>query len=105
VMRACVTREFLRNCGGHEQCWKYWASKARSWPKLALVVLLLLSAPIGNSDLERSLRLAKTGSLDPVRQSAAAENKSLMNLSYCNGFQDFYNLGPELSDRLSGEKQ
>jgi len=77
--------------------WEYWSSCRKRWPLLAQIVLILLAAPIGgNSELERSFSLVKRTSLDPHRQNASAENKSVMNRAHVNKELDLYPLGPSL---------
>ncbi len=46
--------------------------------------IILLAAPIGNSELERSFSLMKRTSLDPHRQTASSENKAAMNKAHVN---------------------
>jgi hypothetical protein len=65
---------------------------------LSHIVLLLLAAPIGNSELERSFRMVKIGSLHPSRQRASPEVKSIMNMAHVNGDENLSSLAPRIND-------
>ena len=66
----------------------------RRWPLLSIIILILLAAPIGNSELERSFSLVKRTSLDPHRQNASPENKSAMNRAHVNKDLNLYSIEP-----------
>ena len=70
------------------------AMLVQKWPNLSQLVLVLLMAPIGNSELERSFRLVKVGSLASNRQTGNAETKSVVNLAHVNGSLNLANIGP-----------
>jgi hAT family C-terminal dimerisation region len=89
-----LAEAFDRDLDQSPQVWTYWSSSRRRWPLLAMIVLILLAAPIGNSELERSFSLVKRTSLDPHRQNASAENKSVMNRAHVNKELNLYPLGP-----------
>ena len=69
------------------------AREASPWRNRSFV-LILLASPIGNSALERSFKLVKETSLDPLRQSADPETKSLMNKARVNADCRFSSLQP-----------
>jgi hypothetical protein len=85
---------FSRNLQSSALVWDYWSNCRRRWPLLAAIVLLLLAAPIGNSELERSFSLVKRTSLDPHRQTASPANKSAMNRAHVNKDLNLYSLAP-----------
>ncbi len=89
-LRLPITRNF-DNSG---EVWSFWAAQRRTWSLLAPLVLLLLSAPIGNSELERSFSLVKRTSLDPHRATSSVENKSVMNKAHVNGDCKFSDIAP-----------
>ena len=65
--------------------WQYWVAQKSFKLQLASTVLALLAAPIGNSDVERSLRMIKKTSLFKERGAKmTAENKEMINFIYVN---------------------
>jgi len=97
--------EFNRTLDDASEIWDFWASKLGKWPHLSHVVLLLLAAPIGNSALERSFRMVKKGSLDPIRQRASPESKSIMNIAHVNGDLKLSSLAPRTTSDDHEEKE
>jgi len=79
-----LAETFNRELPNSGAVWDYWVSLRRRWPILAFIALILLAAPIGNSELERSFSLVKRTSLDPHRQTASSENKAAMNKAHVN---------------------
>lgn len=89
-----LSEPFTRLLSNSALVWEYWCSCRRRWPLLSIITLILLAAPIGNSELERSFSLVKRTSLDPHRQNASAENKSAMNRAHVNKDLKLYSLEP-----------
>ncbi len=85
---------FNRVLNSTSEVWDYWAAKLRVWPTMSQLVLILLMAPIGNSELERSFRLVKVGSLASTRQTGSVETKSVVNLAHVNGSLNLADISP-----------
>jgi hypothetical protein len=79
-----INEPHRRPLANSAEVWDYWVAARRRWMRLGTYALLILAAPIGNSELERSFSLVKSTSLDPHRQNASAENKSAMNRAHVN---------------------
>ena len=73
--------------------WDYWVAKKAMAPHLGSTVLALLAAPIGNAEVERSLRKIKKTSLLKERSARMTpENKKMVDFIYVNSHLDLTSL-------------